>query len=194
VIPTDTPCEVAVIEERLGERIHDGPEGEVYHNAYLGTVTLVSAAGREEQIASRGAWNVTVSADGRRIAWSAGTLVEPELFVYDPWAGVSSLGPGAHPTWSPDGRYLVYTVPDIEEHQGGGHSYRADLSLYDADENRTSWLTRTDDVAEMQPIFSPDGRSLAFADWDGGVIVVAPFAELLDESINRDASRGPLVP
>jgi Tol biopolymer transport system component len=74
----------------------------------------------------------------------------------------------------------VYTVPDIEVRQGGGHSYRADLYIYDADENSVSSMTRTNDVAEMQPRFAPDGRSIIFADWDSGVITVAPFSGIND--------------
>ena len=175
VTPTDIPCNVAVVDERLGERIHSGPRGEVYHNAYRGTVTLVSERGREEQIEDRGAWNVAVSNDGRRIAWSLGTLITPELFVYDAWTGVSSVGRGAHPTWSPDGRYLVYSVPDIEVRQAGGQSYRADLNIYDAEQDRVLPMSRTSEVAEMQPRFSPDGRRIVFADWDSGVITMAPF-------------------
>jgi hypothetical protein len=172
---TDGPCTVEVRDEHLGALLHDGDDGAVYHDAYFGTITRVDLDGEQHQLENRGAWNVAVSPDGRRIAWCLGTLSEPALLIHDRDGGVRDLGRGAHPAWSPDGRILVYASPTVVQLQGGGHRYESDLYAYDAERDLVTRLTATPDVAELQPAFSPDGRSLAFADWEGDVIFVAPF-------------------
>lgn len=172
---TDEPCAIETRDEHLGALIHDGFDGAVYHNAYYGTITRVDLDGEQHQLENRGAWNVAVSPDGRRIAWCLGTLSEPALLVHDRDGDVRDLGRGAHPAWSPDGRVLVYASPTVVQLPRGGRRYESDLYVYDAERDEVTRLTATPDVAELQPALSPDGRSIAFADWEGDVIFVAPF-------------------
>ena len=64
---------------------------------------------------------------------------------------------GFHPSWSPDGREIVYcdalvSVPDIRDRTSG-------LSIVDVATGKTRGLRRRDAV---QPVWSPDGRTIAF--------------------------------
>jgi Tol biopolymer transport system component len=184
-VASATPCLAETRDERLGALLHDGPDGAVYHHEYLGTVTRVTTDGEEVQLENRGAWNVAVSPDGRRIAWCLGTLAEPALLLHDLGDGVTDLGRGAHPSWSPESRYLVFASPRVVDLQGGGHAYDSDLFAYDADLRTRTRLTATPGVAELQPAVSPDGRALAFADWEGDALYVAPIRGLGREGGER---------
>lgn len=172
---TATPCAISDFDAELGERIAAGPWGAIYHDAYRGIITKVDARGERVELEERGAWNVAVSADGRRLAWCLGTVSEPQLLVYDEASGYHALDRGVHPTWSPNGRYLVFSIPEVIEMPSGLTSYRAELELYDVEQDRRVALTDTQSIAEMQPRFSPDGRHIAFADWAGRSIHVAAF-------------------
>jgi Tol biopolymer transport system component len=60
-----------------------------------------------------------------------------------------------HPAWSPDGRFIVYD----QDHAGDEMD---DLYLVLATGGEAQNLTRTDAVAEKEPVWSPDGSRLAF--------------------------------
>lgn len=79
------------------------------------------------------------------------------------------LGPGTHPTWSPDGRWLLYERTDDDGHQ----ITDSDLMAHAVDSTTTLQLTDTPDAIEMHPSVSPDGTRLAFvrdgAIWIGGL-------------------------
>jgi len=183
--PRGGRCALISEDERFGERLYAGASGAVYHDAYAGTVTRVSSEGSVSLVTDQGAWNVAVSHEGRRIAWAQGTLSEPELTVHDPATGARSLGRGAHPAWSPSGRYLLFTRPSVAEGPSGRPVYDADLFVYDASSAEVVRLTDTPDVAEMQPAIAPNGASVAFADWQGGVVYIAAAVGLGGEGGRR---------
>jgi Tol biopolymer transport system component len=64
------------------------------------------------------------------------------------------LGWGAEPTYSPDGRWIAYTV---------GDGMQADLMLMRSDGSRSHAVRRTAAVSERSPAFSADGRRILFA-------------------------------
>ena len=106
------------------------------------------------------------SPDGRRVAFLGLTT---GVHVVDlATMRVTHLGAGTAPTWSPDGRFLVF-----ERTEDDGHDIVAsDLWLYEPGRRGLARLTATDEVLERRPSFSPDGRSLAFDD-DRGAILLA---------------------
>jgi dipeptidyl aminopeptidase/acylaminoacyl peptidase len=65
---------------------------------------------------------------------------------------------GTHPSWSPDGLWLLF-----ERTADDGHTLTEGdlwaLSITDGDQVR---LTHTDDAIELHPSVSPDGRQLAY--------------------------------
>src|SRR5207237_1426616 len=106
-------------------------------------------------IYSSGAW----SADGRRFALATTVRGRPALDVINGENGhterevnLRDLDEALNPSWSPDGRQLVFTG------QAGGVT---DLYIYDLDAGQLRRLTN-DAFADMQPAWSPDGRTIAF--------------------------------
>lgn len=77
------------------------------------------------------------------------------------------IGPGTHPSWSPDGRTLVFELTEDDGHDVVG----SDLYLYRVASDQVEQLTHTDRVIERRPGFAPDGRTLAFDDDRGAVFV-----------------------
>jgi Tol biopolymer transport system component len=168
------PCEVASSDEPRGRLVFNGLRTAVFHDAFRGTVTLLQTGGAEKVVEDQGAWGVAVSSDGRGVAWSLGALAQPELVVYDPTHGRTPVGPGAQPSWLPDGRHFVYARPTSLP-PGLQEAYESDLYLYDVVKQKSSRLTDTPTIAEMEPAVSPDGREVAFSDWRTGELLVAPL-------------------
>ena len=106
-------------------------------------------------IESAGAWD----ADGRRFALATLQRGRPVLTILDMPGGsvrrervFADLDQILSPTWSPDGRRLVFSA------LRGGTS---DLYQYDLEDDGLRRLT-ADAFADLQPAWSPDGRSIAF--------------------------------
>ncbi len=118
-------------------------------------------------INSAGTW----SPDGRQFAFSALRQGRDVLVLLDverarivrehAIPGVSEI---TNPTWSPDGRTLV-----VSGLRGGV----SDLYAVNAETGRSEQLT-DDRFADLQPAFSPDGRTIAFVT-DRGVTDFATF-------------------
>ena len=68
-------------------------------------------------------------------------------------------------------------VPDPREGASPSSS-ESSLDSLEGESRQLRQLTDTPDVAEMQPAVAPDGRTLAFADWEGDVVYVAPISGL----------------
>ena len=106
-------------------------------------------------IHSAGAW----SPDGRRLAIATVRGGEPALSILDAATGRSvrqirfpELGEIYHPTWSPDARQVAFSG------LAGGAS---DLFVVDLDTRKSRRLTQ-DQFSDLQPAWSPDGKTLAF--------------------------------
>jgi eukaryotic-like serine/threonine-protein kinase len=71
----------------------------------------------------------------------------------------------AHPTWSPDGRFIAYT---------SDQSGNFDIWVQPVAGGRAVQVT-SDQAADWQPAWSPDGNSLAFrSEREGGGLFIAP--------------------
>ena len=114
-------------------------------------------------------------ADGT-IAFSQWQAVAGEPGVFDLGIGAitaagaaSTLAPFSpqrdafNPSWSPDGRRIVFEVAWATPPQTGTDDDRqSDLVVMDADGSHVRRLTRTG-ALEATPVWSPDGRKIAFA-------------------------------
>lgn len=159
----------------FGELLYDDGQRQVYHHSFRGRITAVLASGEERVLVRDGPWGVAVSPDGRRIAFSRGSLREPTLYLYEEGRGAYEVGRGAQPAWFPDSRFLAYAVPGPRLRRGGLTVFASsELHLLDAHRGVATPLTSTPDLAELEPAVSPDGTAIAFADWLGGAVWVAP--------------------
>jgi WD40 repeat protein len=102
----------------------------------------------------------TWSRDGSRLAYVVFAGGSNQIVLADASSGgiqkrISVEGVGAiqGPSWSPDGRFLVFS---------GSSGGLTDLYLYDLELDVSRQLT-DDRYTVFQPVFSPDGRKIAFA-------------------------------
>ncbi|MEO0742962.1 MAG: hypothetical protein AAF089_15365 [Bacteroidota bacterium] len=114
---------------------------------YLRTERIINAAG---------------SPDTRQVAFE---VVGGDLFVMNAdGSGLTSLGRGHRPTWSPDGQWVAFMRT-----QDNGYTFTAaDLFAARADGSDIVQLT-TSEALEMNPAWSPDGTQIAFDDNAGTI-------------------------
>lgn len=110
--------------------------------------------------------NPVLSPDGNHIACEE---YGGDLIVIDRNSGKRvSLGNGHRPAWSPDGKWVCYMVTEDD-----GHKYLAsDIYISSIDGKRQFNLTKTDELLEMNPSWSPDGGSIAYDELQSGVIYI----------------------
>ena len=164
-------------EKYLERVVFESADMRVFHDGLYGGLRIEDA-GVETTVEPAGAWGVAVSPDGSRIAYCLGRLASPSLFIHDRAGGKTSVGHGAHPSWFPGGRFLVYALPEAEENDFGGRSIvRSELALLDALNGTSERLTDTPDVTEMQPVVSPGGSAVVYSDWRTGAITAMPVGK-----------------
>jgi Tol biopolymer transport system component len=110
--------------------------------------------------------NVNLSPDGNKIAFE---VLGGNMYVinYD-GTGLTDIGKGYRPMWSPDSKSLVYMLTEDD-----GHAFTAsELFIVNADGSGRKQITSTPDKIEMNPSFSPDGKNIAFDEVTEGAIYI----------------------
>lgn len=110
--------------------------------------------------------NPEVSPDGSKIAFE---VIGGNMYVMNSdGSGLTDLGKGYRPQWSPDGKYIVYMITEDD-----GHEFTsADIYVIKADGTGKQNLTSTSDKLEMNPVWSPDGNRIAFDEYKDGSVYV----------------------
>ncbi|MDX2194294.1 MAG: hypothetical protein NW201_13145, partial [Gemmatimonadales bacterium] len=115
------------------------------------------------------------SPDGQRLVFTGYDGGLTDLFVVNrDGSGLTRLTndkyADLHPMWSPDGTTIAFTTDrgprtNFEDMVFG--NYR--LALYDVGSKRISLLDRMDEGRNVNPVWAPDGKSLAFVSDRNGV-------------------------
>ena len=139
--------------------------------AWNGDIYVVNADGTERVRLTRNpaeefspAW----SPDGTKIAFSRFTNSHFQIFVMEAdGSGATQLtfddAAATGAAWSPDGTRIAYTRC----------ADSCDVYVMDADGKNARRLTYGDPPGDESPTWSPDGRSIAFADIDG-IFAIGP--------------------
>jgi len=116
--------------------------------------------------------NLAVSPERNRIVFEA---MDGNIYTADVnGMRILNLGTGDNPSWSPDGRFIVYSITTDD-----GHEFTSsDIFVTASDGSKTQNITGSEGHLEMNPCWSPDGRTIVYNDYISGIIYLLPI-ELL---------------
>ncbi len=110
--------------------------------------------------------NAVSSPDKQRIVFE---VMGGDMYVVNTdGTGLTNLGRGDRPQWSPDGDYIVYMITEDD-----GHNYTAS-DIYTIRTDGTGQVRLTDSPANlfMNPSWSPDDSRIVFNDMNDGNIYI----------------------
>ncbi len=110
--------------------------------------------------------NLQVSPDGNKVGFE---IIGGNMYVMNiDGTGLTNLGRGYRPKWSPDSQYIVYMITEDDGHQ----ILASDIYTIKTDGNEKTNLTNSDNKLEMNPDWSRDGKQIAFDVLDEGAIYI----------------------
>jgi Tol biopolymer transport system component len=130
----------------------------VARNASIGTEKILEPI-KDAQII-----NLVTSPDKNKVAFEimGGNMYSMNI----DGTNLVDLGKGNRPRWSSDSKEIVYMITEDD-----GHDFTAsDIYSINADGAQKKNLTNTADKIEMNPCFSPDGKSIVFDVYNDGSI------------------------
>jgi WD40 repeat protein len=118
--------------------------------------------------------NPSWSPDGRRVAFSALAGGYTDLFIYDLESGrldriTEDPYTDIQPQWSPDGSCLVFVTDRFSANLETLDTGHLELALLYPDSARIERLHAFDRGKHINPVWSPDGRSIYFVSDFGGI-------------------------
>jgi len=106
-----------------------------------------------------------LSPDGKKVAYLHGNT--NSIIIYDFETGKEiDVGEGSTVAWSPDSKRIAYSVSCDDGH----FIIHSDIFVVNADGTGRQRLTYTEDIAELNPAWSPDGKSIVCEDAFGSGI------------------------
>jgi hypothetical protein len=114
-------------------------------------------------------FNPRFSPDGRQILVAESRAAGGHFWVVTPGGRAKDMGQGYDAVWHPSGRWVVFSRISHDGHRVTS----ADLWAMDASTRTMMILAKTTGISEVEPVFSPDGRWIAFKDAASGDLYVA---------------------
>jgi Tol biopolymer transport system component len=109
-----------------------------------------------EPVKDKRVLNLQASPDGNRVAFE---IYGGDMYVMNTdGKGLTDLGKGYRPKWSPDNQHIVYMITKDD----GYRILSSDIYTITIDGTEKTNLTKTIDRIEMNPDWSPDGKKIAF--------------------------------
>lgn len=120
------------------------------------------------KVLAEGAHSPQLSPDGSAIVF----VLLNTVSVYDiATKKVTAIGPGSHPSYSPDGRYVIYTLTKDD----GKNITASEVRVYETETGRRGAVPVSQERKPLFATISPDGGKILFTDDATGDIFISPM-------------------